>query len=90
VDALGGVVGDQFGGGIVGMEFNLVNGGNDFGGGVVEEDFEVLNTEIGDADVANFAGCGEFLEFLPEEVLALLSLNILRVTDRGIRRLTRS
>lgn len=47
------------------MEFDLVDGGDDFRGGVVQEDFEVFDAEVGDADVADFAGCGEFLEFLP-------------------------
>jgi hypothetical protein len=65
VDALGGVVGDEFGGGVVGVELDLVDGGDNFSGGVVEEDFEVFDAEVGDADIADFAGGGEFLEFLP-------------------------
>lgn len=49
------------------MEFDLVDGGDDFGGGVVEEDFEVFDAKVGDANVADFACCGEFLHFLPGE-----------------------
>lgn len=47
------------------MEFDLVDGGDNFGGGVVEEDLEVFDAEVGDANVADFARGGEFLEFLP-------------------------
>lgn len=65
MDALGGVVGDEFGGGVIGVEFDLVYGGDDGRGGVGEEEFEVFDAEVGDADVADFAGGGEFLHFLP-------------------------
>lgn len=54
------------------MEFDLVDGGDDFRGGVVEEDFEVFDAEVGDADVADFAGCGEFLEFLPAGSVSII------------------
>ena len=35
MDALGGVVGDELGGGIAGMELDLVDGGDDLGPGSV-------------------------------------------------------
>ena len=41
---------------VVGVQFNLVDGGDGFAGGVAEEFFEVSDTEIGDADVADFSG----------------------------------
>ena len=65
VDALGGVVGNQLGGGVVGVQLDLVYGWDDLGGGVVEEDLEVLDAEVGDSDVADLAGGGELLHFLP-------------------------
>lgn len=36
----------------------------------MEEFFEVLNAEVGYADVADFASGGEFLQFLPVEVVS--------------------
>lgn len=65
MDALGGVVGDQLGGGVVGVQLDLVDGGHDLGAGVVEELLEVLDAEVGDTDVAHLAGGRELLHFLP-------------------------
>jgi hypothetical protein len=65
VDALGGVVGNQLGGGVVGVQLDLVNSGDDLGGRVVEEDLEVLDAEVGDTDVADLASGRELLHLLP-------------------------
>jgi len=65
VDALGGVIGNQLGRGVVGVQLDLVNGGNDLGAGVVQEDLEVLDTEVGDTNVADLAGSRKLLHLLP-------------------------
>lgn len=65
MDALGGVVGNQLGGGVVGVQLNLVDGGDDLGGGVVEELLQVLDAEVGDTDVAHLASGRELLHLLP-------------------------
>ena len=69
MDALLLAVLDEFGGGVVGVEFYLVDGGDDLEGRVVEQFFEVSDAEVGDADVADFAGGGELLEVLPTGML---------------------
>ena len=65
VDALGGVVGNQLGGGVVGVQFDLVDGGDDLGGGVIEKLLQILDTEVGDTDVADLAGGRQLLHLLP-------------------------
>ena len=69
VDALGGAVGDQLGRGVVGVQLDLVNGGNSLAARVVQELLEVLDAEVGDTNVLNLAGGRELLEFLPAEML---------------------
>lgn len=65
MDALGGVVGNQLGGGVVGVQLDLVNGGNGLAAWVVEEDLKVLDSEVGDTDVLGLAGGRELLHLLP-------------------------
>lgn len=65
VDALGGVVGDQLGGGVVGVQLDLVDGGHDLAAGVIQELLQVLDTEVGDTDVADLASGRQLLHFLP-------------------------
>lgn len=50
---------------VVGVQLDLVDGRNGLAGGVAEEFLEVLNTEVGYTDVADFAGGGKLLHFLP-------------------------
>jgi hypothetical protein len=65
VDALGGVVGDQLGGGVVGVQLDLVDGRHDLAAGVIEQDLKVLDAEVGDTDVADLASGRQLLQFLP-------------------------
>lgn len=69
MDALGGVVGDQLGRGVVGVQLNLVDGGDNLGAGVVQELLKVLDTKVGDTNVLNLAGGGELLHLLPVFVI---------------------
>lgn len=55
MDALVGAEGDEFGGWVVGVEFDLVDGGHGFARRVREEFLEVADAEVGDADVADIA-----------------------------------
>lgn len=64
VDALGGVVGDELGGWVVGVDLDLVYGWDDLAGWVVEQDLEVLDAEVGDADGADFV-LWELLHLFP-------------------------
>lgn len=65
MDALFFAVCIEFGGRVVRVQFDLVDGGDDFQGRVVEMLFQVLDAKVGNADVADFAACGELLEILP-------------------------
>lgn len=67
VDALGGVVSNQLGRRVVGVQLNLVDGGHDLGAGVVQKLLEVLDSKVGNTDVLNLAGGRELLHFLPGE-----------------------
>lgn len=69
MNALGGVVGDQLGRGVVGVQLDLVDGGDDLGAGVVQELLEVPDTEVGDTNVLGLAGGGNFLHLLPASIL---------------------
>jgi hypothetical protein len=74
VDALGGVVGDQLGGGVVGVQLDLVDGGDDLAAGVIQELLEVPDAEVGDTDVADLASGRQLLDFLPVDIeLAMIS-----------------
>lgn len=65
VDALGGVVGNQLRGGVVGVQFDLVDSRDDLAAGVVQELLEVLDAEVGDTNVTDLAGGGKLLHLLP-------------------------
>jgi len=65
VDTLGGVVGDELGGRVVGVQLDLVDGWDDLGRGVVEENLQVLDSKIRDTDIPDFAGGGQLLQLLP-------------------------
>lgn len=65
MDALGCVVGDQLGGGVVGVQLDLVDGGHDLAARVIQELLQVLNAEVGDTDVADLASGRQLLHFLP-------------------------
>ena len=84
VDALGGVVGNELGRGVVGVQFDLVDGRNDLAARVVQENLQVLDAKVGDTNVPNLAGSRQLLHFLP--VLWLVSWHD---TSRQ-RKLTRS
>ncbi len=47
------------------MQLDLIYGWNSFARGIVEQLFEIFNAKIRDADVLDFAGCGELLHLLP-------------------------
>ena len=68
VDALLLTVLDELGGGVVGVEFDLVDRGNGLAGVVLEEDLEVLDGEVGDTDVLDAARGRQLLEFSPNWV----------------------
>ena len=68
VDALLLTVLDELGGGVVGVEFDLVDGGNGLAGVVLEEDLEVLDGEVGDTDVLDAARGRQLLKFSPNWV----------------------
>lgn len=51
---------------VVGVQFDLVDGGNSLAGRITEELFEIFDGEVGYTDVADFARGGELLHFLPE------------------------
>lgn len=65
VNTLGGVVGNELRGGVVRVQFDLVDSRDDLGGGVIEQLLQVLDTKVGDTDVANFACGRELLHLLP-------------------------
>ena len=65
MDTLGVAVCNQLGRGIVRVQFDLVDSGDDLAAWVAQEDIEVLNTEVGDTNVLDFAGFRELLHFLP-------------------------
>lgn len=65
MNALGGVVCDQLGRGVVGVQFNLVDSGHDLAGGVTQQLLQVLDAKVGDTDVANLASGRQLLQFLP-------------------------
>ena len=65
VDALLLTVLDELGGRVVGVEFDLVDGGNGLAGFVLEEDLEVLDGEVGDTDVLDAARGRQLLELSP-------------------------
>jgi hypothetical protein len=67
------------------VEFDLVDSGDDFGGRVGEEDFEVFDAEVGDADVADFARGGKFLEFLPVKKRCVSGCCIFSLGDTAYR-----
>lgn len=60
------VVSDQLRARVVGVQFDLVDGGDGLAGGITEEFFEIFDGEVGYPDVADFARGGELLHFLPE------------------------
>ena len=84
MDALLLAVLDEFGGGVVGVEFYLVDGGDDLKGRVVEEYFEVFDAEVGDADVADFAGGRELLEVLPMGVVSRMWISLTSKRRMGL------
>ena len=51
------------------MQLYLVDGRDGLAGGVAEKFFKIFDAEVGHADVADFAGGGKFLEFLPGMLL---------------------
>lgn len=65
MDALFLEVVEELGRGVVGVELDLVDGGDGFEVRGGEELLEVLDGEVGDADVAGAAGGGELLELAP-------------------------
>lgn len=65
MDALGGVVGNQLGRGVVRVQLDLVDGGDDLAAGVVQELLEVLDSEVGNTNVPNLSSSGQLLYVLP-------------------------
>jgi hypothetical protein len=63
VDVLLLAVGDELRGRVVGVQLDLVDGRRGFG--VFEQDLEVLDGEVGDADVLDFAGARQLFELGP-------------------------
>ena len=68
VDALGGVVGNQLGRGVVGVQLDLVDGGHDLAAGVVEQLLHVPDAKVGDTNVLDLAGGRQLLHLLPIHV----------------------
>ena len=74
VDALLLAVVDELGGGVVGVQLDLVDGGDDLAAGVIQELLEVPDAEVGDTDVADLASGRQLLDFLPVDIgLAMIS-----------------
>jgi len=65
VDAFGFAVVEEFGGGAIRMQLDLVDGGDGLAGRVVKEDLKVPNAEVRDANVLDPAGGRELLELGP-------------------------
>lgn len=65
MDALLLAVVHELGAGVVGVELNLVDGGDSLAAGVVQELLHVLNGEVGDTNVLDAARSGELLHLLP-------------------------
>ena len=72
MNALFTVEGDEFRGRVVRVQFDLIDGRDNLARGVREELGEILNAEVGDANVTNFAGRWELLHFLPATLLAVI------------------
>jgi hypothetical protein len=68
VNALLLAVVDELGGGVVGVEFDLVDGGDGLAGLVLEENLEVLDGEVGDTNVLDAARGRQLLELSPSGV----------------------
>lgn len=68
VDALLLAVVEELGRGVVGVELDLVDGGDGLAGLILEEDFEVLDSEVGYTNVLDAAGSGKLLELSPGKV----------------------
>lgn len=86
VDVLGLAVVDELGGGVVGVELDLVDGRDSLAAGVVEELLHVLDAEVGDTNVLHAARSGELLHLLPgldEVPVGVVLLKIGRVGGRG-------
>ena len=54
---------------VIGMQLDLIDSRDGLAGGVAEKFFKVFDTEVRHADVADFAGGGKFLQFLPGMLL---------------------
>ena len=54
---------------VVRMQLDLIDSRDGLAGGVAEKFFKVLDAEVRHADVADFAGGGKFLQFLPGMLL---------------------
>jgi hypothetical protein len=68
VDALLLAVVDELGRGVVGVELDLVDGGDGLAGLVLEEDLKVLDGEVGNTNVLDAARGRQLLEFSPTSV----------------------
>lgn len=86
MDALLLAVVEELGGGVVGVQLDLVDGRGNLEAGVVEELLEVLDGEVGDADVLDAARGGELLHLSPgvEEVpVGVVLLEVIGVGAGG-------
>ena len=75
MDALLLAVVDELGGGVVGVELDLVDGGDGLARLVLEEDLQVLDGEVGDTDVLDAARGRQLLELSSGCVLADLQIS---------------
>lgn len=65
MDALRSVVGHKLRRWIVRVQFNLVDCGDNLGAWIIEKLLKVSDSKIGDTNVADLAGGGQFLHLLP-------------------------
>lgn len=75
---------EELGGGVVGVELDLVDGRDDLGAG--EELLEVLDAEVGDTNVLHAARGGKLLELSPglgEVPVGVVLLEVIGVGGRG-------
>jgi len=69
--------------GVVGVEFDLVDGGCDLGARVGEQLLEVLDGEVGDTNVLHAARLGELLHLSPGVLEVPVGVVLLEVIGVG-------
>jgi hypothetical protein len=86
VNALVRAVLDELGRGVVGVELDLVDGGNSLARVVLEKHLEVLDGKVGHTNVLDAARGGEFLQLSPRINKAPIGKVLLEIIGVGGRR----